>query len=74
MKMDPKCNENLLRSLEMARQLLILADQGDEYREDVGCGVLYGTLRDCAYKIRGLAESEIAVHKSKGKWRIPESV
>jgi hypothetical protein len=42
-----------------------LADEGDANREDNGCGVLYGLVRDCAYKIRRLAEAEKEVHDRK---------
>jgi hypothetical protein len=34
--------------LEMVEGMLRLADKGDAFREDVGCGVLYGVLRDSA--------------------------
>ena len=40
----------------------------DEARADAGCGVLYGTLRDSAYKLRHMAEQEIAAHKVAGVW------
>jgi hypothetical protein len=46
-----------------------LANQGDEDREDTGCGVLYGVLRDSAYKILQLAEREKRRHRSKGWWQ-----
>jgi hypothetical protein len=45
-----------------------IADEGDSAREDVGCGVLYGMLRDSAYKIRRLAEEEREAHIRKGWW------
>ena len=61
-------NENLIKVLVLARELLLLANEGDANREDVGCGILYGTLRDCAYKIRALAEKEILTHKRTNKW------
>ena len=67
--MDKYCNETLSKALSLARELMILADQGDASRDDVGCGVVFGTLRDCAYKIRALAESEISEHKKQGKWQ-----
>ena len=66
--MDDGCNKAILKTLDLAREMLIAADEGDAARDDVGCGVLFGTLRDCAYKIRALAESEMAEHKQKGKW------
>jgi len=50
-------------------KMMELADEGDSNREDVGCGVLFGTVRDCAYKIQSLAELEIAEHKRKKKWQ-----
>jgi hypothetical protein len=53
------------KALILANELLELADEGDMVRHDIGCGVLYGTLRDCAYKIRILAESELISHKKK---------
>jgi hypothetical protein len=49
--------------------MIELADQGDADREDTGCGVLYGVLRDSAYKIRQLAQEEKGRHQAKGWWR-----
>ena len=62
------CNEMLRRTLELTEQMVEMADQGDEAREDVGCGVLYGLLRDSAFKIRKVAEEEIEAHVRKGWW------
>ena len=72
--MVKNCNETIVKALELARELMILADEGDANREDVGCGVLFGTLRDCAYKIRAQAESEITEHKRRGKWLETNSI
>ena len=66
--MSNESNENLMRSLLLARELLNLADDGDVNGKDTGCEILSGVLRDCAYEIRGLAESEMIAHKRKGKW------
>ncbi len=63
-----KCNQNIKKVLELCRQMMIIADEGDNDREDDGCGVLYGVVRDSAYKIRTLAEEEKARHINKGKW------
>jgi hypothetical protein len=49
-------------------QMIALADRGDEDREDVGCGVLYGVLRDAAYKLKRMAEEEKRSHQEKGWW------
>lgn len=62
------CNENIQKTIELAEDMLSLADQGDLEREDVGCGVLYGILRDAAYRIKKTAEAEKAAHVRKGKW------
>ena len=59
-------NKHIVEALEMARQLLVLSDVGDLDREDDGCGVLYGMIRDYAYKIRAQAEREREAHKRKG--------
>jgi hypothetical protein len=48
--------------------MIDLADMGDADREDTGCGVLYGILRDSAYKLRKLAEEEKKAHILKGLW------
>ena len=64
------CNEHIAEVLEMARQLLILADMGDLDSEDDGCRVLYGIVRDCAYKIRAQAEREREAHKIRGIWDV----
>lgn len=62
------CNRNILRILHLTEEMIALADQGDVDREDVGCGVLYGMLRDSAYKLRKMAEEEKRVHQEKGWW------
>ncbi|MBD3420449.1 MAG: hypothetical protein GF398_10060 [Chitinivibrionales bacterium] len=62
------CNKNLLKSIEYSRMLMFLADKGDIQREDDGCGVVYGILRDCAYKIKEVAEHEIRNHINRGLW------
>lgn len=48
--------------------MLELAQAGDDQRQDTGCGVLYGVMRDCAYKIIQLAEAEKRAHEAKGFW------
>ena len=61
-------NEILKRTLQLTEKMVELADLGDEAREDVGCGVLYGLLRDSAFKIRKLAEQEKVDHIRRGAW------
>lgn len=62
------CNENILKTLELVERMREVADAGDGAREDVGCGILYGVLRDSAYKIKKLAEEEREAHMKKGWW------
>lgn len=63
------CNEIIRRTLELAHRMVELADEGDLLREDAGCGVLFGVMRDSAYKIQRLAEEEREQHMRKGWWR-----
>ena len=61
-------NENLRKVFRMSREMLALADEGDRDRVDDSCGILYGVLRDMAYKLRALAEQECDAHRRSGKW------
>lgn len=63
------CDENIMKTIMLADQMLVLADQGDAQSEDAGCGILYGIMRDSAYKILQLAEEEKQKHINKGWWR-----
>ena len=62
------CDKHIIRTLELTEEMIDLADMGDAGREDTGCGVLYGILRDSAYKLRKLAEKEKKAHIQKGLW------
>lgn len=63
------CDKSIRKTLEMVKAMLDVADQGDAVREDTGCGVLYGVVRDAAYRIKKLAESEKEAHIKKGWWK-----
>lgn len=63
------CNENIQRILKMTKDMIRLAEEGDLQREDTGCGVLYGLLRDYAFKLKQLAEEEKKAHMRKGWWK-----
>ncbi|MBL7190362.1 hypothetical protein ISS30_01605 [bacterium] len=52
--------------------MMVLADLGDSHRCDKSCGILYGTLRDTAYKLRSLAEKEKELHIEQDIWDITE--
>jgi hypothetical protein len=59
---DDQC---LNKTLELAERMLQVVDEGDAVREDPGCGVLYGVLRDSAYKLKRLVEAERQAHWRK---------
>jgi len=63
------CDHNLRQAILMAERMIKLADDGDDDREDTGCGILYGMLRDSGYKIKQLAEAEKLKHIAKGWWK-----
>ena len=60
---------HIIKTLKLAEEMMDLADQGDADREDNGCGILYGVLRDSAYKLKKLAEEEKRNHIVKGRWQ-----
>jgi len=64
-----RCNETIRKTLELADLMNEVANEGDRVREDVGCGVLYGVMRDSACKIKELAEEEKDAHIRKGWWK-----
>jgi hypothetical protein len=66
--MSRPSNEKILQTLDLVERMIEIADEGDMVREDAGCGVLYGVLRDSAFKIKKLAEEEKETHKQKGWW------
>ena len=68
------CNLHIAKTLELVENMIALANQGDTDREDNGCGILYGILRDSAYKLKKLAEEEKQNHIQKGWWSEAEWV
>jgi hypothetical protein len=63
-----RCNHNIKKTLNLVDEMIRVADKGDIEREDNGCGILYGVLRDSAYKVKKLAEQEKEKHIDKGWW------
>jgi hypothetical protein len=62
------CNLHIIKTLRLVEEMMELADRGDADREDNGCGILYGVLRDSAYKLKKLADAEKQNHITKGWW------
>ncbi len=65
-------NANIIKVLRLTREMMLLADLGDSIRPDRSCGVLFGTLRDSAYKLRDLAQHEKSLHQDQGVWDVQE--
>jgi hypothetical protein len=63
------CDESIKKVIELADKMLNLSDEGDAVREDTNCGVLYGVMRDTAYRIKRMAEDERDAHIKKGWWK-----
>ena len=63
-----QANENLRRTIRLTREMLAIADEGDRDRLDDSCGILYGVLRDVAYRLRKAAEEECEKHRHSGVW------
>ena len=63
------CDESIKKVIELAGKMLNLSDEGDAVREDTNCGVLYGVIRDSAYRIKRMAEDERDAHIKKGWWK-----
>jgi rubrerythrin len=63
------CDQNIQETLLLADRMIDLANRGDQDREDAGCGIMYGILRDSAYKLKKVAEIEKKAHIKKGLWK-----
>lgn len=61
-------NENLRRALRLTRVMMALADEGDRDLKDPSCAILYGMLRDMAYKLRRTADDECERHRRENRW------
>jgi hypothetical protein len=64
-----RCDRSIKKTLDLTKEMIRLADEGDLVREDEGCGVLYGVLRDSGFRIKKLAEDERSAHMRKGWWK-----
>jgi hypothetical protein len=62
------CTRNIMNVMRLCSDMLICADRGDLQRKDESCGVLFGVVRDNAYKMLDLARKERNSHIAKGTW------
>ncbi len=66
--LNKKCDKNIADTIDLARQMIALAQKGYEQQEDPGCGALYGILLDSGYRLLELAQKEKKAHIQKGWW------
>lgn len=56
-------NLNLKQLVEMATDMVALADKGNNECRDENCVSLFGLAKDCAYRVRAAAVKELASHE-----------
>jgi hypothetical protein len=66
--MNDKCNNNLIKTLELTEELKKIAHNGLSDSNDDNCILLYGIIQDYCYKIKSEVEREINRHKKTNKW------
>lgn len=66
--LEKQCDINIVRTIDLAREMIKLAQKGYEQREDPSCGILYGILLDSGYRLLDLAQKEKHAHIKKGWW------
>lgn len=54
--------------LALSDEMMRLADRGEAEAEDSGCTILYGILRDCAYKLKKLARHRGVAPEPRNGW------
>ena len=64
--LEKNCDINIAQTIDLAHEMIKLAQTGYEQREDPGCGILYGILLDSGYRILDLAQKEKQKHVEKG--------
>lgn len=64
--MDNRSNEYILRALRIADDLMDFSNDEAVLADESGFGILFGVMRDCAYRIRRHAEQE--GRKAKRSW------
>jgi hypothetical protein len=63
-----KCDINIAQTIDLAHQMIQLAQKGYEQQKDPTCGILYGILLDSGYRLLDLAQKEKQAHVQKGWW------
>jgi len=58
-------NENVRLLIQVATELITVADKGQVECTDENCMSLYGLAKDCGYRIKNAAEREFRAHEAK---------
>ena len=58
---DTKCKNTrlILDAMELADKMLVMVNNGVPECENDSCLMIYGTIRDCGFKIRRTVEQEL---------------
>jgi len=67
LKMENQNSQHILKALEIADELMALADDEAVLRGDANGGILAAVMRDCAYKIQRHAETKHRIIRTKTK-------
>jgi hypothetical protein len=64
------CDLHLQESLALAERMITLSFIGDAERDDNGCGVIYGVMRDTGFRLKEMVTREIATHQRKSVGKV----
>lgn len=66
MDANPNERDYLQEAVRLAQQLLVLADEGEAHATEDTCRIVFGVIRDCAYKVTIEANEERCAHARHG--------
>ncbi len=68
--MNHACHNNIVKGMKIAEALMDTANKGEATSGDDACRILFGVIRDCAYKILKQAKHQRKAHKAARNIRI----
>ncbi len=60
-----KEREYLLQALRLSEEMMEFSKRGTRFASDNGCLILYGVIRDCAFKIKKIVEEQLDHYREK---------
>jgi hypothetical protein len=60
--MNHVCHNNIIKAVKIGEALMDTANMGDAASTDDSCRILFGVIRECAYKILKQAEYQRLAH------------